>query len=86
MHKGLTIATAAATLFLAGAVTARAADKKGDENVQCEGDNACKGKGACATAKNDCAGKNACKGQGMVEMSAEDCKAKGGKIQEKKAM
>ena len=83
--KTILIATAAAGLFLTGAVGARAAEQAGgDSKVMCEGVNACKGQGACATAHNECAGKNGCKAKGAVEMSTGDCKAKGGKAQEKK--
>ena len=83
--KGALIASAAAALFLSGAVTARADEAAGDDQVHCGGVNACKGKAACATRTNDCAGKNECKGKGWVEMSAKDCKAKGGApyVQEK---
>jgi hypothetical protein len=84
MHKGVVIATAAAGLFLAGAVTARAAEKAGGDTVGCLGVNACKGQGSCATAHNDCKGMNSCKGKGVVEMSAAECKAKGGTVQEPK--
>lgn len=84
--KGMLIASAAASLILAGAVGVRAGehDKAGGDKVMCEGINACKGQGACATAHSTCAGKNACKGQGVVETTPEDCKAKGGKAQAKK--
>ena len=82
--KTILIATAAAGLFLTGAVVARAADQAGGDKVMCEGVNACKGQGACATAHNECAGKNGCKGKGAMEMSAKDCKDKGGKAQDKK--
>jgi uncharacterized membrane protein len=83
--KGMLIASAAASLILAGAIGVQAAEdhKAGGEKILCEGINACKGQGACATAHNSCAGKNACKGQGAVEMTPEDCKAKGGKVGQK---
>ncbi len=48
--------------------------------MHCEGVNACKGQGACASAKHDCAGKNECKGKGWVDMSADECTAKGGTV------
>lgn len=82
--KSFLIATAAATLFLSGAVTARAEEKAGGDQVICGGINACKGQGSCAGAGHSCAGKNACKGQGHTKTSAADCKAKGGKIVEAK--
>jgi uncharacterized membrane protein len=78
--KGFLIATAAATLFLSGAVPARADQKAGGDQVICDGINACKGQGSCAGAGHSCAGKNACKGQGHSKTSAADCTAKGGKI------
>ena len=79
--KGMLVATAAATLFLSGAVSARAAEEKaGGDQVVCEGINGCKGQGSCAGAGHSCAGKNACKGQGHTKASAADCMAKGGKV------
>ena len=63
--NGLVIASAAATLILAGAVAANASshtEKSGGDKVMCEGINECKGKGVCGTAENSCAGENACKG------------------------
>jgi hypothetical protein len=78
------VATAAATLFLSGAVAAHAEEKAGGDQVLCQGINACKGHGSCAGAGNACAGKNACKGQGHTKTSAADCTAKGGKIVEAK--
>ena len=78
--KGMLIASAAATLILAGGVTARADEKAGGDKVECSGVNACKGQASCATAEHSCAGKNACKGQGWVELSAADCAKKGGKV------
>lgn len=83
--RGMLIASAAASLIIAGAVTARAAEPdKGGGKVMCEGVNACKGQGACATAENTCGGKNECKGHGVVATTPEDCKAKGGKVQGEK--
>jgi hypothetical protein len=83
--KGMLIASAAASLIISGAVVAAEhGSKAGGDMVQCEGVNACKGQGGCATAENSCAGKNACKGKGVVEMSAEECTKKGGKAQPKK--
>jgi uncharacterized membrane protein len=78
--KGILIATAAATLFLSGAVTARAEDKAGGDQIVCSGINACKGQGSCAGAGHSCAGKNACKGQGFVETTKDDCAKQGGKL------
>jgi len=80
--KGILLATAAAALFLSGAVGARAEEKTGGDQVICDGINACKGQGSCAGAGHSCAGKNACKGQGHSKTTAADCKAKGGKVVE----
>ncbi len=82
--KGALIAGAAAALFLSGAVTARAEDKAGGDQVVCAGINACKGQGSCAGGGHACAGKNACKGQGHTKTTAADCTAKGGKVVESK--
>ena len=82
--KGMLIAGAAAALFLSGAVTARAEEKAGGDQVMCSGINACKGQGACAGAGHSCGGKNACKGQGVTKTTAADCKAKGGKVEPEK--
>src|SRR5438552_2664344 len=85
VNKGMVIASAAASLILAGALGARADQKKaGGDMVNCAGVNACKGQGSCASAENSCAGKNSCKGHGMLEMSAAECAKKGGKVAEKK--
>ena len=78
--KGMMIAGAAAALFLSGAVTARAEEKKGGEQVMCSGINACKGQGACGGKGHSCAGKNSCKGQGFLELSKEECTQKGGSL------
>ena len=78
--KSILIASAAATLFLTGAVVARAEEKMGSDQVRCAGINACKGQGSCASAHNECKGKNTCKGQGISMASAADCKAKGGTV------
>ncbi len=82
---GLSLATAAATLLLAGcsnsykaADTAKPAAKMAD--VKCSGINSCKGTSACATASSACAGQNGCKGKGWIKTSKSNCSAKGGKI------
>ena len=85
--NGLVIASAAATLILAGVVGACATshtEKAGGDKVMCEGVNECKGKGSCATAQNSCAGENACKGKGALSTTKEECEKKGGKVTEKK--
>src|SRR5437773_12506736 len=80
VNKGMLIASAAASLIMAGALTARAGQgKTGGDMVDCAGVNACQGEGSCATAENSCAGKNGCKGKGGVELAAADCAQKGGK-------
>jgi hypothetical protein len=79
VSKGITIATAVATMVLAGNVTAMGQAKATDSMIKCAGLNECKGKGACKSAQNDCKGKNACKGKGFVETkSMQDCTQKGG--------
>jgi uncharacterized membrane protein len=78
--KGMLIAGAAAALFLSGAVTARAEEKAGGDQVMCSGINACKGQGSCAGGGHSCAGKNSCKGQGNTKTSAAECAKKGGKV------
>lgn len=78
--SGATLAAAAASLVLAGAMTAPAAFA-GDKG-NCMGANACKGTGACKTADNACKGQNACKGKGVVEMTKEECaKVEGAKYE-----
>jgi hypothetical protein len=82
--KSLLMASAAATLFLSGAIPAMAEDAAGGDQVVCDGINACKGQGGCAGAGHACAGKNTCKGQGHTKTTAADCQAKGGKVVEAK--
>lgn len=79
IHSGATLAAAAATLVLAGSVTAPAPSQAADYTVKCFGLNACKGNGSCKSLGNACKGNNACKGQGMKMMSKSACIAKGGK-------
>lgn len=77
--KNLLIATAAAALFITGAVNARADQSAGSgDTVKCLGINSCKGQGSCKTVHNACKGQNACKGEGSLNVSAQDCKDKGG--------
>jgi hypothetical protein len=81
IKSGSAIAAAAATLLMAGAVSAPvfAAD---EAKGHCVGGNACKGKSACKTASNGCAGQNACKGKGMAEMTKAECdKIEGAKFE-----
>ncbi len=84
MNKRLTgalVATAVASLFLAGHVSAaEPAKAAAAKMVKCTGVNACSGKGGCKGATNACKGKNGCKGKGWTEMSDKDCAAKSGKV------
>ena len=71
-RSSVSIATAAAALIFAGAITApatQAAEGKG----HCVGANACKGQSACASAANACKGQNACKGKGYLAMTESEC-------------
>ena len=84
--RGAILASAVATLFLAGAAMAQDSGASGSSgtqaqsaSVKCIGANACKGKSACKSAQNDCKGQNACKGKGFVEnMSKDQCTQQGG--------
>jgi hypothetical protein len=80
--KGVLIASAVASLFIMNAANAEEkGGKEASKAVKCAGVNECKGKGACAGAKNSCAGENGCKGQGWTKMSSEkECKDKGGTV------
>lgn len=76
---GTTIAAAALTLALSGALlstTSQAAEGK----IQCIGVNSCKGHSECQTASSSCTGMNACKGKGWVSKTKAECKALKGKI------
>jgi hypothetical protein len=75
--SSLALATAAAVMFSTAPVTGAHAD---EAKVKCEGVNACKGQGQCATAANSCSGKNACKGHGIVMMTKADCDAAKAKL------
>ena len=76
--SGATLAAAAATLFLAGAVVSTASTPADAAQGKCMAANACKGKSACKSAGNSCKGLNACKSNGFAMMSEAQCKAKGG--------
>ena len=80
--KNAVIASAVASMFLAGAAMATGkAGKKTASVVKCAGINECKGHGACAGADNSCKAKNECKGKGYEETkSAKECTDKGGKV------
>jgi hypothetical protein len=75
--SGATLAAAAATLFLAGAVVTASSPADAAQG-KCMAANACKGQSACKSAGNSCKGQNACKGNGFAMMSEAACKAKGG--------
>jgi hypothetical protein len=81
VKSGSAIAAAAATLLMAGAVSAPVFAPD-EAKGHCVGGNACKGKSACKTASNGCAGQNACKGKGMAEMTKAECdKIEGAKFE-----
>src|SRR5882757_5611280 len=76
--SGATLAAAAATLFLAGAVVSTGSTTANAADGKCMVANACKGQSACKGGANSCKGLNACKGQGFAMMSEAKCKATGG--------
>jgi hypothetical protein len=79
--RNAVLASAVASLFLAGA--ARAADSAAAKKttVKCAGVNSCGGKGACKSADNSCSGKNSCKGKGWTATASEkECTDQGGKV------
>jgi hypothetical protein len=78
----MALATAAALLFGSVAVTTVHAAE--EAKVKCQGANACKGKGACATATNSCQGQNSCKGKSYVMLSKEECAAAQKKMEAEK--
>jgi len=76
---GVTIAAAAAVLFLAGCTSQTVPVQQAE--VKCAGINSCKGQSACKTASSSCKGLNSCKGQGWLPAaSAEECAAQGGSV------
>lgn len=78
---GISLASAAAALFVAGAVATFAPGPAAAAEVKCTGINACKGQGACKSPKNECKSHNACKGQGWLPMPSEaDCTKAGGTV------
>ena len=60
--SGATLAAAAATLFLAGAVVSTAQRPRNAATASASAANACKGQSACKGGANSCKGLNACKG------------------------
>jgi hypothetical protein len=79
-RSGATLAAAAATLFLAGAVVSTVSSPANAAAGKCMAANACKGQSACKSASNSCKGLNACKGQGFSAMSDKQCANVGGKF------
>ena len=75
--SGATLAAAAATLFLAGAVSTVSSPANA-ANGKCMAANACKGQSACKGGANSCKGLNACKGTGFSMASQKQCAASGG--------
>lgn len=78
---GVSLATAAAALFISGAALTAAPSAAQADGVKCMGANSCKGHGQCQTASNACKGQNACKGHGWVSVpDAKACADKGGTV------
>jgi hypothetical protein len=74
--SGITLAAAAASLFIAGCATQGGGTQVADGGtvkVKCYGANACKGQAECKTAANGCKGQNACKAQGFVMLTEQAC-------------
>ena len=67
--SGATLAAAAATLFLAGAVVSTGSTSANAAAGKCMAGNACKGQSACKGGSNACKGQNACKGTGFSQTS-----------------
>ena len=79
--SGGTLAAAAATLFLAGAVVSTGSTSANAADGKCMAANACKGQSACKGGNHACKGQNACKGQGFTQASdLKSCTAQGGKV------
>lgn len=78
--SGASVAAAAASLILAGAVMVPAANAK-TALGHCVGVNSCKGTSACKTAKNACKGMNSCKGMGFLETTKAQCAKDHGKFE-----
>lgn len=79
--KSAALATAAALLFSSLPLAAVHAE---DAKIKCVGANSCKGKSACATAKNSCQGQNSCKGVGYLSLTQAECDAAKAKMKEEK--
>jgi hypothetical protein len=77
-RNSFALASAAAALFLVGAVAPAHAEEEG--KIECEGVNSCKGHSSCKTLFSECAGKNSCKGKGFVMLTPEECEAAKAKL------
>ena len=82
-QKSFALASAAAALFLAGAVAPAHAEEEG--KIKCEGVNSCKGHSSCKTLLSDCAGHNECKGKGFLMLTPEECEAAKARMAEEAA-
>jgi uncharacterized membrane protein len=73
--RGMLLASAAATLVVAGGAGMASADhhEGGEAKVECQGVNGCKGQSACKTAESECSGQNSCKGKGFLKLTKEEC-------------
>jgi hypothetical protein len=78
--SGATLAAAAATLFLAGAVVSTVSSPANAAMGKCMAANACKGQSACKGTANACKGLNACKTNGFTMASEAKCTSMGGKF------
>ncbi len=76
--RGMTIAAAAVSFFMAGCSTPMATGETA--KVHCTAVNSCKGTSDCKSASNSCKRQNSCKGQGWKEVSKDECVKAGGKV------
>jgi hypothetical protein len=84
--RGVLVASAVASLFLAGTHGAASADDAATgAKVKCEGVNSCKGQSDCKSARNSCKGQNGCSGQGFKELTQAECDAAKAKLKDKKS-
>lgn len=85
-QKALLTAVVAGIMAMGGSAGLAQADEHGEGGkYECQGANACKGKGACGGAGHSCAGKNECKGKGWAETKDKaDCDAMMAKMKEGK--
>jgi len=81
MRKLDKVLLGAAVAGILGGVVAGPVAAAKSKDVECQGVNACKGKGSCGGAQHSCAGQNACKGQGWVKVSKDVCDQLGGTAQ-----